>query len=54
MNGKALSKIFAAIALVIFAAAIIGRLAFDMDPVTLVCVGGGIMSASVLLDKWNQ
>ncbi len=46
-----LSKVLAVAALIIFICAIIGKIAFDMNPVILACIGGGVIAASVLVDK---
>ncbi len=50
-NGNTLSMIFAIIALIIFAAAIVGKLALSMDPAVLICAGGACLAGAQIVKK---
>ncbi len=51
MKKDKLSMVFAILALIVFVIAIIGKVAFRMDPVLFICVGGCLVAASVVIKK---
>ncbi len=51
MKSMNLSQIFALLALLVFAFCIVGKLAWGMDIAVLVCAGGALIAAAVVVGK---